>query len=102
VFVDAFLIDGTYPVEIDIDSIDIQQRHTEFMGGGYGYRAGIGQVLINEICDQRQFIFLCTFHGLNEPILTNQAILDETPGQACEVCLSCGCCHGEKSAQTFL
>ena len=41
-FVNQLLIDGTYHVEIDVDSVKIQQWYTEFLRRGYCNRPGIG------------------------------------------------------------
>ena len=83
--VDQLLVDGANDVEVDLDGVEVEQRYAEFVRRGDGDRARIGQFLVDEVGNQRHFLFLGGFGGLEELLLRDDAVLHEAPWQACEI-----------------
>ena len=83
--VDELLVDRPDDVEVDLDSVEIQQRHTEFVRGRDGNCPGFREILVDQVSDERHFLAACGFRGFGKLILSDDAVLDEAPWQAREV-----------------
>ncbi len=84
-FVDELLIDCPDDVEVDLDRLEVQQRHTEFVRGGDGDCAGVCEFCPHQVRNQRQPFRLRRFGRIQELLLGNNAVLNQPPGQAGEV-----------------
>ena len=82
VVVEQLLIDRSNDVKIDLDRVEVQQRHAKLMGCGSSDATGVRQVLINEVGNQRQLLFFCEIDRLKELFLGDQSVLHKPSWQA--------------------
>ena len=76
---------GPNDFEVVLDSIEIQQRYAEFMRRRDGDRSRVGEVLVDQVGDQRHFVFLGSLGRLEQLFLRDDTVLDETSRQASQV-----------------
>ena len=81
------LVYGAHDIKIDIQRVEVEQRDTELVRCGDGDRARVGNVLADQVGDQRKPPFLGAFNRLLEPLLGNDAILHQSSRQAGEIVL---------------
>ena len=85
--IDELLVDRPHDLEIDFDRIEVKQGNAKLVGCCNSNCAGIRQILVDEVGNQRQPLLLCGIASLQEALLGDNPILNEPPGQPCKIIL---------------
>ena len=85
--VDELLVDRPNTVDVEFDGVKVHQRHAELVRRGYSDSAGVGNILVDEIGDQRHLFFLGRLTGLGKLRLGDDAVLYQPARQSRQVCL---------------
>ena len=79
---DQLLVDGADHIHVDVNGVEIEERHAEFMGRGDGDCAGIGKVFIDQVSDERNLVLLDGFESVREFVLGDDTVLHEAARQS--------------------
>lgn len=96
-FEQKFFVDQLDDVQVEVDGVEIEQRHAEFVGGGNGDLPSIRKPVGDEVRHQVRALALDGAQGRYQIGLGNDAVLDESARQAGEGTLGCGDGHESKA-----
>jgi hypothetical protein len=83
VAVHQLVVDQSRDLEVDLDGIEVDDRDTELVAGGSGDIARVGEVLLDQVSDDRGTgRFLRLGLGFRRDRLIDDAFLDEASGKA--------------------
>ena len=82
---DQVLVDALDDVEVDLHGVEVEQRHAEFVRGGHGDGPGLGELVVDQVGDQRNFFLAGRFGRIVQLVLGDDAVLDEPPRQSGEI-----------------
>ena len=85
--VDEFLVDRPKAVDVQFDGVEVHQRHAELVRRGYCNGPGVGNVLVDEIGDERHLVFLGSLARLGKLCLGDDTVLYQSPRQSRQVSL---------------
>ena len=79
-FAEQVLIDHPDHVQIEIQGLEIDDGHAKLMRGGGRDIPGVGQLLVDQIGDQRDLLFAGLRAGGLQSGLFHNPVLDQTAG----------------------
>ena len=78
------LVDRLDRFHIEVDGIEVEQRYAEFRRGGDCDLGGINQLPVDEVGDQADMLGFRPLDGMNYRVFRDQAVLDQSSGEAAE------------------
>jgi hypothetical protein len=83
VAVQQLVVDEPGGLEVDLDGVEVQHRHAELLAGGPGDVPRVGQVLLDQVGDDRGVGGLLRLGlGFRRDRLIDDAFLDQASGKA--------------------
>ncbi len=78
-FGEKLLVDETNHVEVELDRIEIEQRHAELVGGGHSDLAGVAELLRHEVRDEARAFAAYLLERRQEALFGDDAVLNQAP-----------------------